>query len=463
MNKSKINLTEGKIVSILWRLAIPAILSQIINLLYNVVDRIYIGKLPEGDMAMAGLGIAMPIILLISAFSLLIGNGGAPLAAIQMGKQKNDDAEKILGNSVILLIIISIFLTIFFMFFKEPILLLFGASNATISYAIDYISIYLFGTLFVQFTLGLNPFIITQGFAKVGMFSVLIGAVINIILDPILIFGLGMGVKGAALASIIAQFFSMLWVIRFLCGKKTKLKIMKQYLKLDTTVVRKILSLGMAPFIMHGSESLILIALNSQLLKYGGNIAVSSMTIISSLTQVVVLPLLGVAQGAQPILGHNLGAGKIGRVKKTFEILFITCLSYTIIIVSTFMIFSKWIVMLFNTNPELVKTTTEAMKIYFAGLFVFGAQVACQQTFLALGKAKQSMMLVILRKLILLVPMILILPLFLSDQYKAILIAEPITDIVSTFITIICFGHYYMTKLKRSDQTEDNIKTVKVL
>ena len=454
MNKSNINLTEGKIVSILWRLAIPAILSQIINLLYNVVDRIYNGKLPEGDMAMAGLGIAMPIILLISAFSLLIGNGGAPLAAIQMGKQKNNEAEKILGNSVSLLIMISIFLTILFMLFKEPILLLFGASNATITYAIDYISIYLLGTLFVQFTLGLNPFIITQGFAKIGMFSVLIGAIINIILDPIFIFGLEMGVKGAALASVIAQFCSMLWVIRFLCGKKTKLKIMKQYLKLDTTVVGKILSLGMAPFIMHGSESLILIALNSQLLKYGGNIALNSMTIMSSLTQVVVLPLLGLAQGAQPILGHNLGAGKIGRVKKTFEILFITCLSYTIIIILTFMIFSKWIVMIFNTNPELVKTTTEAMKIYFAGLFVFGAQVACQQTFLALGKAKQSMMLVILRKLILLVPMILILPLFLSDQYKAILIAEPITDIVSTLITMICFGYYYMTKLKLNNHAE---------
>lgn len=460
MNKSNINLTEGKIGNMLWRLSIPAILSQIINLLYNVVDRIYIGKLPDGDMAMAGLGIAMPIILLISAFSLLIGNGGAPLAAIQMGKKKNYEAQKILGNSVSLLIIISIFLTIFFMFLKEPILLLFGASEATISYAIDYISIYLFGTIFVQFTLGLNPFIITQGFAKIGMFSVLIGAIINIILDPIFIFGLGMGVKGAALASVIAQFFSMLWVIRFLCGEKTKLKIIKQNLKLDTTVVGKIISLGIAPFIMHGSESLILIALNSQLLKYGGNIAVGSMTIMSSLIQIVVLPLLGLAQGAQPILGHNLGAEKIGRVKKTFEILFITCLSYTIVIVSIFMIFSKWIVMIFNTNPELVKTTTDAMKIYFAGLFIFGAQVACQQTFLALGKAKQSMMLVILRKLILLVPLILILPLFLSDQYKAILIAEPVTDIVSTLITIICFGHYYMTNLKRSNQTKENMKTL---
>lgn len=447
MNKSEINLGKGKIGAMLLRLSVPAILSQIVNLLYNIVDRIYIGKLPDGHMAMAGLGIAMPIVMLISAFSLLIGSGGAPLAAIQMGKQKNDEAEKILSISFSLLLISSAVLMTAFMIFKIPILRMFGADDDTISYAANYTAVYLFGTAFVQLTLGLNPFINTQGYTKAGMISVLIGAVANIILDPIFIYGLKMGVKGAALASVLAQILSMLWVLKFLFGNKTKIKIRKCYIKLDFKIIKKILSLGIAPFIMYGSESIILIALNRQLLEFGGNIAVSSMTIMSSLTQIIVLPLLGLAQGAQPILSYNLGANKIERVKETFKKLFISCLSYSVIIVAAFMLFSKQTVMIFNSNAELVSVTSNAMKIYFAGIFIFGAQIACQQTFLALGKAKQSLILVVLRKLILLVPLIYILPILISDKYNAVLLAEPITDIVSTLITIICFWKFYSKNL----------------
>lgn len=449
MKNQGVDLGNRSVGKTLFRLAIPAILAQLVNLLYNVVDRIYIGKLPDGQIAMAGLGIAMPIIMLVSAFSLLIGSGGAPIAAIKMGEKDNDGAEKILGNSFSLLILNGIILMVVFLIFKEPILRQFGASNATIGYAIDYLTIYLFGTLFVQLTLGMNPFINTQGFAKIGMLSVVIGAVLNLILDPVFIFAFNMGVKGAALASIIAQFFSMLWVLRFLFGNKTKLKIKKANLKLSKNIVGKIVSLGIAPFVMHGSESLILISLNSQLIKFGGDIAIGSMTIMSSLTQVIVLPLLGLTQGAQPIIGYNYGARNIERIKKTFKILFISCLGYTVLFVTLLMIIPEYIVRIFNNNPELVHITSEAIRIYFAGIFVFGAQIACQQTFLALGKAKQSMTLVILRKIVLLIPLIFILPIILTNQYHAVLLAEPITDIVSTVITVACFAIFYRKNLMR--------------
>lgn len=447
-NNKSIDLGEGNVGKLLFKLAIPAILAQLVNLLYNVVDRIFIGQMPEGEIAMAGLGITMPIIMLISAFSLLIGNGGAPIVAIKMGKQDNNGAEKILGNSFTLLIFISIMLITVFAIFKEPILMKFGASEATISYATEYLSVYLCGTLFVQLTLGLNPFINTQGFAKIGMTSVVIGAVLNLILDPIFIFTFQMGVKGAALASVLAQLGSMLWVLKFLFGNKTVLKIKKAYLKLDRKVVIAIVSLGIAPFIMHGSESLILISLNSQLRNYGGDIAVSSMTIMSSLIQIIVLPLLGLAQGAQPILGYNYGAKNIERIRQTFKILFISCLGYTTLFVTALMILPEYIVRIFNSNPLLVNTTVGAIRIYFAGIFVFGAQIACQQTFLALGKAKQSMALVILRKIVLLIPLIFVLPMIFTKKLEAVLMAEPITDIVSTIITVACFAVFYRKNLK---------------
>jgi putative MATE family efflux protein len=324
---------------------------------------------------------------------------------------------------------------------------MFGASDATIQYARDYLSIYLIGTIFVQISLGMNPFITTQGFAKIGMVSIAIGAAINLVLDPIFIFGFNMGVKGAALASIIAQTCSAIWVLRFLFGKKSIIKIKKKNLLLVRKVILPVIGLGIAPFVMHGSESLILISLNSQLLKYGGDAAVGAMTIMSSLTQIIVLPLLGLAQGAQPIIGFNYGAKNFERVRETFKLLFISCLGYTCFIVGLLMIFPTQWVKIFNSDPSLVETTAWCIKIYFVGIFIFGAQIACQQTFLALGKAKLSLILVLLRKIILLIPLIFILPLFLHDKFTAILLAEPITDIISTVVTVICFATFYKKQL----------------
>lgn len=451
MKTKGIDLEKGSVAKTLIKLALPAILAQLVNLLYNIVDRIFIGKMQNGEIAMAGIGVAMPIVMLISAFSLLIGNGGAPIAAIKMGKKDKNGAEKILGNSFSMLIIVSIILTVLVVVFKEPILWKFGASEATIRYALDYLSIYLWGTIFVQLTMGMNPFINTQGFAKVGMISVIIGAILNLILDPLFIFTFHMGVKGAALASIIAQFGSTIWVLQFLLGKKSILKIKIKNLMLDKRTVASIISLGVAPFIMHGSESLILISLNTQLLKYGGDMAIGAMTIMSSITLMIVLPLLGLTAGAQPILGYNYGAKNFSRIKQTFKILFVCCLGYTILFVSVLMIIPEQIVTIFNSDPKLVSITAGAIRIYFAGIFVFGAQIACQQTFLALGKAKQSMVLVILRKLILLIPLIFILPKFFKNQYIAVLLAEPITDIVSTLVTLICFTTFYKSSLHKKN------------
>ena len=452
--KKNMDLSQGSIGKLLLKLAVPAICAQLINVLYNLVDRIYIGKMQNGEIAMAGIGIAMPIIMLISAFSIFIGNGGAPLAAIKMGKKDNDGAEKILGNSFSLLIVTSLILMIVLFTFKEPILWKFGASCKTINYANDYLTIYLFGSLFVLLTSGMNPFINTQGFAKQGMISVAIGAALNLILDPIFIFKLNMGVKGAALASVMSQFVAMLWVLRFLFGKRTVLKIRKKNIKIEVKVVKEIVCLGIAPFIMHGSESLILISLNSQLLKYGGDMAIGAMTIISSLTQFIMLPLLGLTQGAQPIIGFNYGAENYDRIRKTFKILFISCLGYTIAFVAVLMIFTEPVVSIFNTNPAFIDVATSAIYIYFLGTFVFGAQVACQQTFLALGKAKQSMTLVILRKIVILIPLIFILPLLFENQLQGVFMAESITDIVSTSVSVICFAVFYRKNLMNTKRCE---------
>ncbi|SFR56180.1 MATE family efflux transporter [Anaeromicropila populeti] len=443
MNRQRTDLGSGSVRKLLLKLALPSIVAQLVNLLYNVVDRVFIGKLPGGDIAIAGIGISMPIIMLISAFSLLIGNGGAPLVAIKMGEKNQKTAEKIVGNSLFMLILQGVVLTIIFMVLKRPLLWLFGASNATIQYAVDYLSVYLLGTLFVQLSLGMNPFITTQGFAKIGMISISIGAGINLILDPILIFGFGMGVKGAALASIIAQFCSAVWVLKFLLGKKSILRIKRKNMILSRKIILPVMGLGLAPFIMHGSESLILISLNSQLLKHGGDIAVGAMTIMSSLTQIIVLPLLGLAQGAQPILGFNYGAKNVARVKETFKMLFICCLSYTCIIVALLIAFPEQWVKIFNSEPHLVETAAWCIRIYFVGIFVFGAQIACQQTLLALGKSKLSLSLVLLRKIVLLIPLIFIIPIFAQDKLAGVLWAEPITDIISTLVTVICFGLFY--------------------
>ncbi|QJA08544.1 MATE family efflux transporter [Romboutsia sp. CE17] len=457
MSKKSVDLGNGGIGKLLVNLAIPSIIAQIVNLLYNIVDRIFIGRMPNGELAMAGVGVAMPVILLVSAFSALIGMGGAPLTAIKMGEQDNDGAEKIMSNSFSMLNIVGVILTIVFFIFKEPILWAFGGSEATIGYALDYLSIYIIGTIFVQISMGMNPFINTQGFAKIGMFTVAIGAVINIILDPIFIFGLNMGVKGAALATITAQAVSAVFVLNFLFGKKTILKIRKKYLKIDKKIIFSIVSLGVAPFIMQATESLVLISLNNQLSKYGGDLAIGAMTIMSSIMQMITMPLMGLTQGAQPIISYNFGAKNIDRVKKTFKLLLISCLTYSTVMVVLLMIFPEFFVGIFNDKPELVEITSWSIKIYFSGMFIFGAQIACQQTFLALGQAKISLLLALLRKVILLVPLIFILPMFMKNGLQAVLIAEPVADIVACLTTIISFSIFYKKVLSNMDEIKSNV------
>lgn len=447
MNKKSTDLGKGSVGKILLRLALPAIVAQLVNVLYNIVDRIFIGRMPSGDIAMAGVGIAFPIIMLVSAFSALIGMGGAPLAAIKMGEGDNTAAEKIMGNSFSMLLILGTILTILFMIFKEPILWAFGASEATINFALDYLNLYLVGTIFVQIALGMNTFIYTQGFAKIGMATVITGAVINIILDSIFIFVFDMGVKGAALATIIAQVVSALWVFHFLIGNKSIIKIKRKYLVPDLNIVLSIIALGVSPFIMHSTESIVLIVLNNKVQVYGGDLAVGAMTIMSSIMQIVTLPIIGLSQGAQPIISYNYGAGNLHRVKKTFKILFINCITYTIIMWGLLMLFPKVFVSIFNNKSELLQITSMSIRIFFSGILLFGAQIACQQTFLALGQAKISLIMALLRKVVLLIPLIFILPIFFEDKLKAVLLAEPISDVLAAITTSICFYIFYKRNL----------------
>ena len=425
---------------LLFKLAVPAIAAQIINLLYNLVDRMYIGHIAEvGKLALTGVGVCLPLIMLISAFAALVSMGAAPRASIFLGKGEKDNAEKTLGNSFSLLVIISIILTLIFFFFAEDLLLIFGASENTIEYATSYMKIYSIGTIFVQLTLGLNAFISAQGFAKVSMMTVLIGAIFNIVLDPILIFGFNMGVSGAALATIISQALSMLWILKFLTGKKTTLKIKRKNLSLSKNIVLPSIALGLAPFIMQATESLIAVCFNSSLLKYGGDIAVGAMTILTSVMQFSMLPLNGLTQGGQPILSYNYGAKNPERVKKAFKILLISCVTYSMILWALAMITPKSFVLIFNNDPELLDFTSNALRIYMALSGIFGIQIACQQSFIALGNAKTSLFLALLRKIILLIPLIYIMPIFISDKTTAVFMAEPVADFIAVSTTAILF------------------------
>lgn len=459
--KNSTDLGSESIPKLIFKLATPAIIAQLVNVLYNIVDRIFIGRMESGDLAMAGVGVAFPIILLISAFSSLVGMGGAPLAAIKMGEKDNDGAEKIMSNSFSALMILAAVLTIGFTIFKEPILWTFGASDATIGYALDYIGIYVFGTVFVQIALGMNPYINTQGFAKVGMMTVTIGAIINIVLDPILIFGLGLGVKGAALATVTAQAVSAIWVLSFLFGKKSILKIRKKFLMPDMKVILPILTLGVAPFIMQSTESLVLVSLNSQLVKYGGDLAVGAMTIMSSIMQIILLPTMGLTQGAQPIISYNYGAKQMDRVKKAFRLCLVLCTAYTTIMWAALMLAPQVFVGIFNNDPALMEITSWAIRIYFGGIFIFGIQMACQQTFLSLGQAKVSLFLALLRKVILLVPLIFILPMFMQNKLFGVFFAEPVADILAALTTAVFFASFYKKTLSsvgtESTQIEEKI------
>lgn len=442
------NQSVGKL---LFKLATPAIAAQIINLLYNLVDRMYIGHIKDiGDLALTGVGVCLPLIMIISAFAALVSMGAAPRASIFLGKNDLENAEKTLGNSVSLLAIISVILTIIFQLFSKDMLLIFGASDNTIDYAVSYIQIYSLGTIFVQFTLGLNSFISAEGFAKTSMLTVLIGAVFNIILDPIFIFVFDMGVSGAALATIISQAISMVWTVRFLTSNKSTIKIKKQYLKLDKSIFLPSMALGLAPFIMQSTESLIAICFNSSLLKYGDDLAVGSMTILTSVMQFAMLPLQGLTQGAQPIISFNYGAKNAMRVKQAFKILLISCVSYATVLWAMTMLFPKYFVLIFNNKPELVDFASSALRIYMAMSLLFGIQLACQQTFIALGNAKTSLFLALLRKIILLIPLIYIMPhIYSGDKTTAIFMAEPIADLIAVTTTAILFSIQFKSSMAK--------------
>ena len=440
MQDNKNFLGTEPVGKLLLKLSIPTVIAQLINMLYNIVDRIYIGHIPgEGSLALTGVGVCMPIIMIVSAFAALVSSGGAPRASIYMGKQDNDSAENILGNCFSLQIIISVILTAILLIWGKDLLLTFGASENTISYAVDYMNIYAFGTLFVQLTLGMNAFITAQGFTTISMVSVLIGAVCNITLDPIFIFALHMGVKGAALATIISQAISTIWIVLFLCGKKTQLHLRKRYLRLAPKVILPCVALGLAAFIMQASESVVSVCFNSSLLHYGGDIAVGAMTILTSVMQFAMLPLQGIAQGSQPVSSYNYGAKNADRVKKTFHLLLITCLSYSVLLWAFVQLVPRVFVSIFTADTSLIEFTAPMLKIYLGGLFLFGILIACQMTFTSLGKAINSIIVAVVRKFVLLIPLIYIMPHMVSDPTTGVYMAEPIADIIAVLFTSVLF------------------------
>ncbi len=449
MNNHKETLGTAPIGKLLFQLAVPTVVAQLINMLYNIVDRIYIGHIPgDGRLALTGVGVCMPLIMIIAAFAALISSGGAPRASIYMGKGDHASAEKILGGCFSLQIIISAVLTAILLIWNQDLLLLFGASENTIGYATDYMNIYAIGTVFVQLTLGMGAFITAQGFAKIGMMTVLIGAISNIILDPVFIFGFNMEVKGAALATIISQAISCVWVLTFLRGQKSYLHLRKENLRIDCKLVFPCIALGLSAFVMQSSESVISFCFNASLLKYGGDIAVGAMTILTSVMQFAMLPMQGIAQGAQPISSYNFGAGNADRVKKTFQLLLMSCVIYSLTIWGAIMLFPKMFAGIFTPDPELIHFTARALRIYCAALFIFGIQIACQMTFVSIGNAPCSIVVAIVRKFILLLPLIYIIPNFAADKTMGVYLAEPIADVTAVMFTAILFAVQFRKSLK---------------
>lgn len=451
MDQDKEFLRKEPIGKLLLKLALPTVAAQLINMLYNIVDRIYIGHIPEiGADALTGVGVCMPLIMMVSAFAALVGFGGSPRASIAMGKKDNDSAEKILGNCFTTQILISFVLTAVLLIWNRDLLMAFGASENTISYGTRYMNIYSVGTIFVQLTLGMNAFITAQGFAKTGMLSVLIGAVSNIVLDPIFIFGFNMDVQGAALATIISQALSCVWVVSFLFGKKTILKIRKENMRLSASVILPCLALGTSTFIMQASESVISICFNSSLQKFGGDIAVGAMTILTSVMQFAMLPLQGLGQGAQPIISYNYGAGSARRVKDAFKLLLKISLGYALFLWAMVMVLPGGFVRMFTSDLKLIAFTKTALRVYLAALFMMGIQMACQMTFNSLGRAVESIIVAIMRKFVLLLPLIFVLPqIFKSDQTMAVYLAEPIADFLAVSFTIVLFAIQFRKALRK--------------
>ena len=458
MSQKQADLGSGRVGKLLFSLALPTITSQIVNMLYNLVDRVYIGHMQPADtvgkLALTGVGVCLPVIMIISAFAALMAMGGAPRASIQEGKGNPAESERIMGGCLTLLVITSLCLTAVFQLLAEPLLLTFGASENTIGYALSYMRIYSLGTLFVQLTLGMNTYITAQGFTTVSMKTVLIGAILNTILDPIFIFGLGLGVRGAALATILSQAVSAAWVMRFLTGGRTKWRIRRENLRPRAAVVLPCLALGLSPFIMQSTESLIAMCFNSSLLKYGGDIAVGAMTVLTSIMQFAMMPLQGLTQGAQPIISYNYGARNAQRVRDAFRVLLRSCLAYSLAMWALVQLFPQVFARIFNNSPELVEYTAWALRIYMAASGIFGIQIACQQTFVSLGNAKTSLFLAVLRKIMLLIPLIYILPSFFADKVFAVFLAEPVADALAVTTTAIMFAMQFRPAMEKLETGE---------
>lgn len=450
MTDKKEMLGTAPIGRLLFRLALPTVVAQLINMLYNIVDRVYIGHMPEvGDLALTGVGVCMPIIMIVSAFAALVSSGGAPRASIFMGEKNIDDAEKALGACFGLQIIVSVILTVILLIWNEDFLLAFGASENTIEFATDYMSVYAIGTIFVQLTLGMNAFITAQGFARTAMLSVVIGAVSNIALDPVFIYWLDMGVSGAALATIISQALSCIWIVVFLCSKRSILRLKIKNLIPSPKIVLPCVALGTASFIMQSSESVISICFNSSLLEHGGDIAVGAMTILTSVMQFAMLPPQGIAQGAQPILSYNYGAKNADRVRSVYKLLLKVCLIYSVTIWALVMIFPRVFVSMFTPDDALTAFASRALRIYFSGMVLFGIQIASQMTFVSLGNAPSSVLVAVVRKFVLLLPLIYIMPRIVSDATTGVYIAEPIADLLAVTFTAILFYFQFKKALRK--------------
>ena len=440
MAQKQQDMGTGSVRKLMLQLMIPAIVAQVVNLLYNIVDRIYIGHIEGiGAAALTGVGLFTPILMLLNAFAMLVGAGGAPRIAIAMGQGDREQAEKIVSNSFTLLMIFAVVLTVVFYAGAPVLLRLFGASDITLPYALMYSRIYILGSVFVLLVMGMNSFITAQGFAKVSMLTTVIGAVINIILDPILIFGLGMGVRGAAIATVLSQAVGAVWILRFLTGPKTGLRLRRDYLRPEKKVLVPVVSLGISSFVMIATESLLSISFSSSLARYGGDVAVGAMTVITSASQLVAMPIQGICQGGQPVMSFNFGAGKKDRVRQAFRFQLLLCGGYSTLFWAAMMLVPGAVAGIFTSDGALIQYTTWAMRIYMAGIFAMGFQMACQQSFMALGQAKVSLLLACLRKIILLIPLIFILPMFLSDKVFGVFLAEPISDILAAVVTVITF------------------------
>ena len=449
----EVDLGKEPIGHLLLILALPSITSQVVNALYNMVDRMYIGHIPEiGSAALTGVGVCFPLIMIISAFAYLLGMGGAPRASICMGRKDNKGAEKIMGNCFSSLIIVSIILTAVVLIFQDPLLYLFGASENTIGYAKEYITIYAIGTIFVQLTLGMNSFISAQGFSTISMMTVCIGAVTNIILDPIFIFVFNMGVAGAAWATIISQALSALWAVWFLSKGKSILRLKKENLHIDMKVLAPCIALGVAPFAMQATESVLVLCFNSSLLRYGGDLAVGAMTILSSVMQFAMLPLQGLTQGGQPIISYNYGAMQAQRVKKAFRLQTIACFTYSSLLWAAVELCPSSFVAIFTNEPQLSEITVWALRIYMAAVLLMGIQVSCQQTFIAFGNSKISAFLAVFRKIIVLIPLIFILPQFIQDDVFAVFLAEPIADTIAVITTATLFAFEFKKVMRKMQE-----------